>query len=199
MSPALSLTLRPTTRLGRIGARCARSEAGVAAIEFALILPLMVLMLLGLTEVTYGVNMDRKLTLLTRSLADLSSRSDKMTTAEMQNIFAAARAVMTPYDTSKVGMTVSSVAVTQSGSNYTGAIEWSCTSGFSPTTRSTGSAYPVPSGFTVGGKSFMLVETKLPYTPIFGHALKQVINLGETTPWPVRNVDRVTAPSPCPT
>ena len=203
-------SLRPRERLARAAAgsltriaawtNCA---AGVAAIEFAMVLPVMVAMLLGMTEVTLGVNMDRKLTLVSRSLADLASRTPAVATNDMANMFTAASAIMQPYDSTNVQMVVSSILVTQDGTTYTGKVDWSCAKNI-PTQsnpanlskRGSQTLYPVPTGFQ-GSQSFILVETLLPYRPVFGYSLTGVINLAETTPWPVRNVSKVTGPSSC--
>ena len=193
------------------------ASGGVAAVEFALILPVMVTMLLGMSEVTLGVNVDRKLTLLSRSLADLSSRSSSLSTAEMASIFAAGSAILRPYDATSAQMVVTSVSVTKSGSStYSGTVDWSCGKNLSnrPSfetqaqfdaatnlqVRSKGSAYPVPGGFQSDTtKSFILVETLLPYKPLFGYVVTGTMRLRENTPWPVRDVDRVTGPTTCPT
>src|SRR5918998_5111232 len=84
---------------------CAR---GVAAIEFAMVLPLMVLMYLGATELTFGINTDRKLTFLSRTVADLTGRVPKLTATLMGDIFDASLAVMAPYKSDDVRMVVSS-------------------------------------------------------------------------------------------
>lgn len=171
-----------------------RSQAGVAAVEFALVLPVMIVMYLGMTEVTVGVNTDRKLTLLSRSLADLTSRANTISPAEMSNIFAASTAVMQPYDGSKVKMAVTSVLVTPGPNSTTvGTVDWSCAQGTGATKRGTGTNYPVPAGFTTA-TSFILVETAMTYVPMFGGRFlggTSSINLGETTPWPVRNGGQV--------
>ena len=191
-----------------------RADGGMAAVEFSLILPIICLMFFGLNETTLGVNIDRKLTLVSRSLADLTSRAPTMSDIEMANIFKAADAIMHPFKDSKspVEMNVSSVIVTKTGSTYTGKIDWTCYKKASKpdnvsqaewnktarlTKRSAGEAYPVPSGFE-GGSSFILAEVLRPYTPTVGYLIAGTIDLRETTPWPGRNVSSVAKPSTCP-
>ncbi len=204
----------PLRGLAKRAAGWREADAGVAAVEFALILPLMVSLFFGLSEVTLAINMDRKLTLLSRSLADLSSRVSDLPTAELANVFAASSAIMRPYDSSTTQMVVSSVVVTQNGSTYTGAVEWSCGKNIAAKkqtetqaqydannlkVKAANSAEPVPAGFqSPTTKSFILVETLLPYTPVFGKFITGEIRMRESTPWPVRNNDKVKGPSPCP-
>jgi Flp pilus assembly protein TadG len=61
-----------------------------------MVLPVMVLMYLGMTEMTFGVNTDRKITMLSRTLADLTGRATSVNKAEMDIIFAALTSVMAP-------------------------------------------------------------------------------------------------------
>ena len=48
---------------------------GIAAIEFAVIVPLMLVMFFGTVEFSSGVAVDRKVTLMARTLSDLTSQS----------------------------------------------------------------------------------------------------------------------------
>ena len=57
----------PTSRATRAGSR---------PMEFALILPVMLSLYIGSVEVSMGLSADRKVVLLTRTLADLVSQND---------------------------------------------------------------------------------------------------------------------------
>lgn len=204
---ASSRAIRP--RPGRVGAALARfrrETGGIAAVEFALILPVMVAILLGMSSVTGGLNRDRKLVLLSRSLADLASRVPSISTADMTAMFSAAGAIMQPYtdSVSTTQMVISSIKVTTTNNVTTGTVQWSCAKNIpSPAVagnlivRPVNSTYVVPSGFT-STTSFILVETQLPYTPGYGSVITGTINLKQTTPWPVRNVDYVELSGSCP-
>jgi hypothetical protein len=135
--------------------------------------------------------MDRKLTMLSRALADLTARAKGMvTTAELQSIFNAATAVLQPYDSAPARLLVTSVAVTKPSGVAIGTVVWSCARGANATARPQSSTVPVPAGFdppTGQTSTFVLVEAQLPYTPMFGHAITGTIDLTHNTPWPVRN------------
>src|SRR5215470_7329433 len=75
-----------------------RDRRGISAVEFAMLLPLMVTMYLGVVEVSQGVAIDRKVTLTTRTMADLASRVSSINNSDMSNLLNASAAVMAPYD-----------------------------------------------------------------------------------------------------
>ena len=52
-----------------------RDISGIAATEFAFIVPLMLVMFFGMVEFSNGVAIDRKVTLMARTLSDLTSQS----------------------------------------------------------------------------------------------------------------------------
>lgn len=70
---------------------------GLAAIEFAMILPLMLVTVFGTVGVTSVIAIDRKVTLIARTLSDLTSQSPTVKDGDIDNFFAIGRAMLTPY------------------------------------------------------------------------------------------------------
>ena len=59
--------------------RFVRDQKGLALIEFAFVLPLMLLLYVGSVAVTMGVTTDRKVTLVARSLGDIVAQDNNIT------------------------------------------------------------------------------------------------------------------------
>lgn len=91
------MTSGPIARWLANAAAARRDSRGSAAIEFAVIAPVMILMFLGTVEVSSGVAVDRKVSLVARTLSDLTSQAQNVTSADLTGIFSAAAAIMIPY------------------------------------------------------------------------------------------------------
>src|SRR5438132_14293931 len=96
-------------------ARFGQDERGVSAVEFAMLLPLMVTLYLGSVEISQGVGINRKVTLTTRTVADLASQVSSINNADMTNILNASSTVVAPYDVSKLKVVVSAVTIDNAG------------------------------------------------------------------------------------
>lgn len=97
-------------------------ERGVAAIEFAFIAPIMVAMLMGIVDVSNAVSINWRMVQLNKTLADLSSQSTSLSTAQLDNIFTASAAILSPYSGKLPRMVISSVIV---GSDKKARVCWS--------------------------------------------------------------------------
>jgi Flp pilus assembly protein TadG len=150
----------------------ARDHRGVSAVEFAMLLPLMVTLYLGTVEVSQGVAIDRKVTLTTRTVADLASQVSSINNADMANLLAATAAVIAPFDQSKLRVIVSAVTIDGSGN---ATIAWSDT--LNGTKRTVGSSAPVPSALKTNNSSLIWSEVSYGYTPVIGYVITGTLNL----------------------
>lgn len=102
--------------------RFAGDDSGVSAVEFALILPLMLTLYLGGVEVTQAVSIDRKVTLVARTVADLTAQASTVRDEDLDNYLGASKAVIVPYTSTPLKVTVSSIVVDK---NLRATVDWS--------------------------------------------------------------------------
>ena len=102
--------------------RFRQEQSGVAIIEFALILPIMVGLYFMLNETTNGMRAARKVTMVARVIADLSSRPVDISDAYRNDIFDSAKPILSPYDTSLAGYRISSIRFDGAGKGF---VDWS--------------------------------------------------------------------------
>ena len=91
-------TIISHSRLQHSLARFGKDRRGVSAVEFAMLLPLMVTLYLGSVEISQGVGIDRKVTLASRTVADLASQVSTIAGSDMTNILNASASVIAPYN-----------------------------------------------------------------------------------------------------
>ena len=155
-------------------ARLLRDEGGVSAIEFALLLPLMLMLYLGTAEVSLGIGIDRKVTLTSRTVADLASQVSSISGADMSNILGASSAVIAPFDPTPLKVTVSEISV---DSNNNATISWSCTLGGSA--HAINSAVALPGALNVANTSLIRGEASYVYKLPIGYAVTGALNLSD--------------------
>ena len=83
------------TRLSAFG--LLGDRRGVAAIEFAMIVPIMLVLFFGTVEFSSAIAVDRKVTLIARTLSDVTSQSTSVANTDLSNFFNSGCAIMYPY------------------------------------------------------------------------------------------------------
>ena len=83
-----------------------RNNRGVAAIEFALLLPLLITLMIGALEVTFKIWATQKAEKLSVTLADVIAQSQKVTTSDLQSLVTAVNKIMEPFPFGKDGLVI---------------------------------------------------------------------------------------------
>ncbi len=112
---------------------------GVAAIEFGMIMPVMVVLWLGTTELTFASASDRRVAIAANSIADLVARQRKVTTEVVVGIFNGGMAITYPDGEGlNLKMLVTSVAIDDKGNS---TVIWS--QGHNKTAPADGAAFTI--------------------------------------------------------
>jgi len=74
------------------------ARKGVAAIEFALIAPVLILIYIGLAELGLGMMASRRTSHLGATIGDLVSQSESVTTANLNDIFDIGTSILEPFE-----------------------------------------------------------------------------------------------------
>ncbi len=147
---------------------------GVSALEFAMLLPVMMTLYLGSVETTQGIATQRKVSLTAHALADVATQYTDITNADMSNILNAGSAIIAPYTSSNLTEVVSELSVNAQGQ---AAVVWSDTLG--GTARSAGQVVSVPSSLAVPNTYLILAETQYSYAPTYGYVLTGTLTLSD--------------------
>ena len=164
---------------------------GIAATEFAVIVPVMLVMFFGMVEFSSGVAVDRKVTLMARTLSDLTSQSISVDGTALNNFFAASTGIMTPYSPTPTRSTITELWVDPS--TLKARVQWS--QGTAP--RATSSTVTIPTALAVGGTYLIFSEVSYLYKPTIGYVMaKAGVNLSDVAYMRPRQATCVIYPTP---
>ena len=93
-----------------------RDRRGVAAVEFALIAPVLILLYMGLAEVTMALMAERRSSHATAIVADLVSQDTLTTRAELTDTFSVAEEILSPFAASGMSVRITAIRADASGS-----------------------------------------------------------------------------------
>lgn len=164
-------------RRGNLVSRFLRDRDANAAVEFAFIVPLMLVLFFGTVEFSSGVAAQRKVVLATRNLSDLVSQSSAVTDTDLTNYNETSRAIMNPYLTSDYQARVTELYIDPT--TKIGQVKWS--KGFNGKAAMTGTM-AVPTALQVGGTYVIYGEVNYKYVPAVGYVMaKTGVPMSENT------------------
>jgi Flp pilus assembly protein TadG len=92
-----------------------KHEGGLAAIEFALVAPIMILLYLGMAELTMAMMAERQAAHSASVVGDLVAQSTTMNAAQLGDIFNVGAAIMKPFPATSLNFRVSSIKADVNG------------------------------------------------------------------------------------
>jgi Flp pilus assembly protein TadG len=160
------------TQTGRLGIKIRqflRNRKAAAAVEFALILPVLLTLYLGSIEGSQLITVDRKVTLVSGALGDLVARSQNtITSGKIDDYFQMTTSMMSPVSTTGLKQIVSSVYIKAGVAK----VVWSRAYGTGATKRAVNSTYPFPANDkikTLVTDGYVIVsEVSFAYRPMLG-------------------------------
>ncbi len=165
--------------------RIATDTKGVAAVEFAMIVPIMFFLFVGAVEFSQALTVDRRVTQSASSTADLIARapSQGMTTTQVDNELRIIEQLIEPYDLARLTVRIISVkanAVPGNPGAVNYVVDWSRDNrGGTPFARN--APYTsIPAGLLVAGESVIVAEASYNYIPLlFNYFIENAFNLEE--------------------
>lgn len=159
--------------LGRAGL----DRKGFAAVEFAMIVPVMITLFLGSVELSEALSVDRRVTSVSSATADLVAQSSSLSSSDLADISRISDSLMGRYGSQNLDLKIASLVADNNG---VVTVDWSYDrNGGEPYTK--GSAYPgLPSGLVDANGSIIVSEASFSYTPPIGHFIAGSITLKET-------------------
>ncbi len=158
-----------TWRRARLAvAALANDGRGVAAIEFAMLLPIMLVLFFGTVIFSSAIAVDRKITLMAQTFSNLVSENYAVTGVQLQNFFNADNAIMTPYDSSVTTAVITELYIDPT--TLAPKVIWSLAyhGASAASVAAHGSTYVVPnfpSSLAVGGTYLIYSEIGYLFTP----------------------------------
>ncbi len=86
-----------------------KNASGIAAVEFSLILPIIVLLFFGMLEAADALTVSRRVSNAANAVVDLVGQAEKITPNEVESIFTGAQNMIGDVDGTQVEMTLTSV------------------------------------------------------------------------------------------
>lgn len=157
--------------------RLRRDCHGTAAVETALLSPLLILFFLGTIEVTQLIRVEAKLTRAAQAIQDIVAGQNSASSATMAIAFTGGQIVMTPFDATKLTAAIASVTFDSSGA--ANAVSWQQleNNGASMTTTYACSA---AAGMSLNSDSVIVVQATYTYVPIISYILGKSFTLTQT-------------------
>jgi Flp pilus assembly protein TadG len=143
-----------------------KSSGGLAAVEFALLAPVLAVLLVGTVEICNALECRQKIVSETSSVADLVAQASTVSNADLANIYSAGGSILYPFAATSGTIVVSSIV--NNPATGVNSVAWSQAYN-GGTTLPINSVVVVPAGVISAGGSAIFVQVTYNYVSPLGH------------------------------
>jgi Flp pilus assembly protein TadG len=178
---SLVTTITPFARQLAAAVRSFRSHCGgMAAVEFAMILPVMIGLLIGVVELSYALTVTARVQQVASSMADLVARAEnQISQSNITDIMNAGSFLLAPYSQQPLTITVLQVNSAPNNANNTKQA-WSCVYSSNGATLScacSNTSYTLPQNLVGTNDSIIVGKAAYDYKPlVFNYFLKNALS-----------------------
>ncbi|HEX4079419.1 MAG TPA: TadE/TadG family type IV pilus assembly protein [Rhizomicrobium sp.] len=162
----------------RQGWRFWRSRDGLAAVEFAFILPVLLVLLCGSIEVTNALECRQKVISATSSISSIVAMTTSVSASDISNVYAAGNSILYPFPTNNTAIVISSIVY--SSATNKDVVQWSVAQNATPLVTNTVMSVPAGVITATNGDGAILVQVTHNYTSPWGHFLVGTFPMGAT-------------------
>lgn len=148
----------------------AKNKRGVAAVEFALTLPIWIILLLGVSDGAYCMIVNERIDRIAYTVTDVVTQYTSISLANLNDIVQAAGQLMQPLTFGNDGLVIVTSVYKPTGQSAT--IKWQYTGGgsgtFTSNIGSVGGTPQLPNGLTLNDNDNVIIsEVYYNYKPLF--------------------------------
>lgn len=138
-----------------------KDREGLAAVEFAFVLPVLLIMLLGLVELSQAMLLRADVTNMSSTAADLIAQESSVSSSDLTNVYNALSAMVFPFDSGPATITITSVI--DGGNGNAPKVAWSCTQGGTAETKGAAPSTALPNGLITAGDGTSVIWARITY------------------------------------
>lgn len=139
--------------------RLTHDRSAASGVEFALVLPILVMLLFGTVDLGHALTVSRKIDEIASSTGDMISQQSSWTKSDVAKLLTGASFILQPYDTTGLTITLTVNDVSSSGS---ATVNWSAALNTTALNSGTASAIAIPS--EIQETDVQVVLTRVQYT-----------------------------------
>jgi Flp pilus assembly protein TadG len=157
-----------------------RNQRGSAAVEFAFVAPIVIVLYFGMVEATRAMLADGRVSHVATAVGDLVTQEQTLTAAQVADIFTISTAIIRPLPTDKLGIRVTAIHI---GADLEPVQRWTQSYNASMVATLPDALAGVPVDMRIAGANLIRTDTTYVYnSPIQGamRTMNAPIHLGNT-------------------